>query len=217
MNFKNKKAAFFDMDGTLVDSETLYYETRRDVFAKYGIDYPKSLNDSILGTGFARTVQLLQEVAGDDELGKKVNDESLELFNQCVEEGKLAVKPGAEKLLQFLKERGIKSYITSSSDINKINFNLQHNDLKKYFTEIITGEDVKNNKPAPDIYLHALKKAGVEKQDAVIFEDATSGVKAALNAGIDVIVVPDQVKLPSELTNQATVIDRLDEAMELFR
>lgn len=217
MNFKDKKAAFFDMDGTLVDSETLYYETRRDVFAKYGIDYPKSLNDSILGTGFARTVQLLQEVAGDDELGKKVNDESLELFDQRVEEGKLAVKPGAEKLLQFLKERGIKSYITSSSDINKINFNLQHNNLRPYFAEIITGEDVKNNKPAPDIYLHALKRAGVEKQDAVVFEDAASGVKSALNAGIDVIVVPDQVKLSSELTNQATVIDRLDEAVELFR
>lgn len=217
MNFKDKKAAFFDMDGTLVDSETLYYETRKDVFAKYGIEYPKPLNDSILGTGFTKTVQLLQKVAGDDELGQKVNDEALELFNQRVKEGKLAVKPGAEELLQFLKEQGIKAYITSSSDINKINFNLQHNDLKQYFTDIITGEDVKNNKPAPDIYLHALKKAGVQKQDAVVFEDAVSGVKAALNANIDVVVVPDQVELPQELTSKATVIDRLDKAIELFR
>lgn len=216
MNFKNKKVAFFDMDGTLVDSETLYYEARRDVFAKYGFDYPKSLNDTILGTGFARTIQLLQEVAGDDELGKKINDESLELFNQRVEEGKLAVKPGAEELLKFLREQGIKSYITSSSDIDKIHFNLQHNDLQKYFTDIISGEDVKNNKPAPDIYLHALKKANVQKEDAVVFEDAISGVQSALNAGINVIAVPDQVAFPEELTGQIAVVDSLDQAIELF-
>lgn len=217
MNFKNKKVAFFDMDGTLVDSETLYYEARRDVFEKYGFDYPKSLNDTILGTGFARTIQLLQEVAGDDELGKKINDESLELFNQRVEEGKLAVKPGAEKLLKFLKEQGIKSYITSSSDIDKIHFNLQHNDLQKYFTDIISGEDVKNNKPAPDIYLHALKKANIQKEDAVVFEDAVSGVQSALNAGIDVIAVPDQVSLPEKLTKQAAIVNSLDQAIALFK
>lgn len=217
MNFKNKKVAFFDMDGTLVDSETLYYEARRDVFEKYGFDYPKSLNDTILGTGFARTIQLLQEVAGDDELGKKINDESLELFNQRVEEGKLAVKPGAEKLLKFLKEQGIKSYITSSSDIDKIHFNLKHNDLQKYFTDIISGEDVKNNKPAPDIYLHALKKANIQKEDAVVFEDAVSGVQSALNAGIDVIAVPDQVSLPEKLTKQAAIVNSLDQAIALFK
>lgn len=65
------------------------------------------------------------------------------LFNQRVEEGKLAVKPGAEKLLSFLQEKGIKSYITSSSDMEKINFNLSHNDLRQYFAGIVTGEDVK--------------------------------------------------------------------------
>ena len=67
-------------------------------------------------------------------------------MTQRVKEGKLAVKPGAEKLLSFLQEKGIKSYITSSSDIGKINFNLSHNDLRQYFAGIVTGEDVKNNK-----------------------------------------------------------------------
>lgn len=216
MNFKNKKAAFFDMDGTLVDSETLYYEARRDTFAKYGMDYPKSLNDTILGTGFAKTIELLQKVAGDNELGKKINDESLNLFNQRVEQGKLVVKPGTEELLKFLQKQGIKAYITTSSDVEKVHFNLQHSDLEKYFADIITGEDVKNNKPAPDIYLHALEKASVKKENAVVFEDAASGVQSALNAGIDVVAIPDQVKLPEELTDQAVTLDSLDQAIELF-
>lgn len=52
MDLKNKKVAFFDMDGTLVDSETLYFQTRKEVLAKYGFDYQKSENNKLLATGF---------------------------------------------------------------------------------------------------------------------------------------------------------------------
>lgn len=216
MNFKNKKVAFFDMDGTLVDSETLYYQTRKEILAKHGFDYSKAENNPILATGFAKTLQMLQEKVGDAALGRQVFDESIALYDQRVEEGKLAVKPGAEKLLAFLKEKGIKSYITSSSDLDKINFNLSHNDLRPYFADVITGEDVKHNKPAPDIYLHALKVADAAKEDAVIFEDAPNGAESGLNAGIDVIMVPDQLTPPADLQEKVTVVDTLDQAIPLF-
>ena len=84
--------------------------------------------------------------------------------------------------------------------MEKINFNLSHNDLRQYFAGIVTGEDVKNNKPAPDIYLHALDIAKVNKNEAVIFEDAPNGVESGLNAGIDVVLVPDQVMPSEEIT-----------------
>lgn len=122
MNLKNKKAAFFDMDGTLVDSETLYYQTRIEIFDKYGFDYQKVENDKLLASGFDPTLRYFQQKVNDKQLGKKIFDESLALFNQRVEEGKLQVKPGAEKLLYFLQQKGIKPYITSSSDIEKNQF-----------------------------------------------------------------------------------------------
>lgn len=216
MNFAHKKVAFFDMDGTLVDSETLYYQTRVETLANYGVTWTKEENDSLLASGFLNTLHYTQKKVGDDEFGEKLCDESLELFNKRVEEGKLAVKPGAKKLLEFLQKKGIKSYITSSSDIEKINFNMKHSGLRKYFTDIITGEDVKHNKPAPDIYLHSLKVADVEAEDAVVFEDAPNGIKSALNAGIDVIAVPDQVMPPKELAEKAMVVESLDKAIPLF-
>lgn len=216
MDLKNKKVAFFDMDGTLVDSETLYFQTRKEVLAKYGFDYQKSENNKLLATGFEPTLRYLQQKTGDKVLGQKIFDEALALFNQRVKEGKLAVKPGAEKLLSFLQEKGIKSYITSSSDIEKINFNLSHNDLRQYFAGIVTGEDVKNNKPAPDIYLHALNVAKVDKNEAVIFEDAPNGVESGLNAGIDVVLVPDQVMPSEKMIKKVTVVKSLADAVPLF-
>lgn len=216
MDLKNKKVAFFDMDGTLVDSETLYYQTRKEVLAKHGFSYSKAENNPILATGFAKTLSMLQEKVGDEALGRQIFDESIDLYNQRVEEGKLVVKPGAEKLLAFLEERGIKSYITSSSDLDKIDFNLSHNDLRRYFTDVISGADVKNNKPAPDIYLHALKVANVDKEDAVVFEDAPNGAESGLNAGIDVVMVPDQLMPPKELQEKVAVVETLDKAIPLF-
>ncbi|ABX26491.1 putative haloacid dehalogenase-like hydrolase [Lactobacillus helveticus DPC 4571] len=119
-------------------------------------------------------------------------------------------------MLSFLQEKGIKSYITSSSDMEKINFNLSHNDLRQYFAGIVTGEDVKNNKPAPDIYLHALDIAKVNKNEAVIFEDVPNGVESGLNAGIDVVLVPDQVMPSEEITKKVTVVKTLADAIPLF-
>lgn len=82
--------------------------------------------------------------------------------------------------------------------------------------DIITDEDVKNNKPAPDIYLHALDVAKVNKKDAVIFEDAPNGVESGLNAGIDVILVPDQVMPPEKMVERVTVVKTLEDAIPLF-
>lgn len=217
MKFKNKKVAFFDMDGTLIDSETLYYQTRVKVFEKHGLTWSKAENDHLLAGGFAATLHYMQKKVGDPELGKQLSDESLALYQQEVDEGKLTVKSGAKALLEFLQKAGISSYITSSSDLPKIKSNMVHTGLESYFTGIITGEDVKHNKPAPDIYLHALKVAQVEAQDAVIFEDAANGIKSGLNAGIDVIAIPDQVMPPKDLCERSTVVKTLDQAIPLFK
>ena len=100
--------------------------------------------------------------------------------------------------------------------MEKINFNLSHNDLRQYFAGIVAGEDVKNNKPAPDIYLHALDIAKVNKNEAVIFEDVPNGVESGLNAGIDVVLVPDQVMPSEEITKKVTVVKTLADAIPLF-
>ncbi|HIZ96041.1 MAG TPA: HAD family hydrolase, partial [Candidatus Ligilactobacillus excrementavium] len=70
--------------------------------------------------------------------------------------------------------------------------------LKPYFTGFISGDEVTKNKPAPDIYLHALSKAQAKKEKAVVFEDAPTGIIAGAKAGIDVIAVPDLIPLDKD-------------------
>jgi len=71
-------------------------------------------------------------------------------------------------------------------------------------------------KPAPDIYLHALNVAKVDKNEAVIFEDAPNGVESGLNAGIDVVLVPDQVMPSEKMIKKVTVVKSLADAVPLF-
>lgn len=215
---QQKTTVFFDLDGLLLDSEGAYYQTRKQVLAKYGYDFTPAENAHYIAHGFPDTRRRLSKKVGSEQLGSKILDQSLALYRQWVREGKLNLKPGALPLLQFLQKKGIKSYVTSSATKELIALNCKNTGIAPYFTDFISGEDVKNNKPAPDIYLHALKVTGTDKEQTVIFEDATTGIAAGLAAGVDVIAVPDRVQPPAKLLKQCTaVLDNLAQAIALFK
>ncbi|WP_125588158.1 HAD family hydrolase [Companilactobacillus jidongensis] len=216
-NLHNKKFVFFDMDGLLIDTEGLYYSTRKTVLAKYGFPFTKKDNQHYIAKGFPDTNRRLQELAGDKELGQKMFDESMQLYHDKVVAGEVTLKPGAIEFLQFLKDHGIARYVTSSSTREILMTNVHNVGIENYFTDLISGDDVKNNKPAPDIYLHALKVTHAEPEEAVVFEDAESGIRAGLTAGIDVVIVPDLLQPKPELAKHAVaVLDSLKDAGQLF-
>lgn len=213
----DKKFVFFDMDGLLIDTEGMYYQSRKEVLAKYGFPFTKEENMHYIAKGFADTNRRLQKLTGDKKLGQIIFDESMQLYHDKVLAGKLTLKPGAIDLLQYLQANQIDRYVTSSATQDIIKINAEHAGIEKYFTGFISGDDVKNNKPAPDIYLHALAVTNTQPKDAVIFEDAESGIEAALESKVDVVVVPDLVQPRTELTKRATaVLTSLAEAPELF-
>lgn len=215
---QKKTTVFFDLDGLLLDSEGAYYETRRQVLAKYGYDFTPAENAHYIAHGFPDTERRLCKKVGNVALGRKILQESLALYRQWVKEGKLNLKPGATKLLQFLQKKGLESYVTSSATKELIALNCKNTGIANYFTDFISGDDVKNNKPAPDIYLHALKVTDAKKDKTVIFEDATTGIESGLATGIDVIAVPDRVRPPEKLLKQCTaVLDNLAQAIPLFK
>lgn len=213
-----KNTVFFDLDGLLLDSEGMYYQTRKEILAKYGYDFTPAENKHYIAHGWPDTRRRLAKKVGNEQLGSKILKEALALYRERVREGKIAVKPGAISLLQFLQKRGFKAYVTSSSDKKLTVLNCQKTGLVPYFSGIISGDEVKNNKPAPDIYLHALKVTGAKRNKTVIFEDATTGIAAGLAAGIDVIAVPDRVMPPVKLLTKCTaVLDNLQQAIVLFK
>jgi HAD superfamily hydrolase (TIGR01509 family) len=121
------------------------------------------------------------------------------------------LKPGVVKLLKYYQSNNVICSVASSSPIAHIKHRLSHVGILDYFSSITSGQEVNNGKPSPDIYLLAIDRLGVKADDCVAFEDSEPGARAAIAAGLKVIVVPD-LQYPSEfvLANSHQIIESLD-------
>ncbi|MDV7718689.1 HAD-IA family hydrolase [Pediococcus ethanolidurans] len=206
------------MDGLLLDTEKLYFETRRDILTKYGYTFRKEDHTEYIAKGFPVTIKKLTQLVGNANLGKQVFNEAMELYRQRLENGDVQVKTGAVELLTFLHQTHRKCYVTSSAAKETIIQTAEITGIAQYFTDFISGDEVKHNKPAPDLYLYALEKSHATKSETVIFEDATTGILSAASAGLDVVLVPDWIDPEPEIRQKAVaVLPNLLEAISLFK
>ena len=106
------------------------------------------------------------------------------------------MKPGAREILSELKEKAADCVLVTSTESGPAEFLLEKTGLRPFFRKIIGGESVPKGrgKPAPDIYLKALKITGADPEKTVVIEDSVQGVRAALDAGLSVVMVPDRVR-----------------------
>ncbi len=179
------KGIIFDCDGVIVDSEVIYLESL--------VAYLKTLNK----TTCIADVQYL--------VGKKAEEISQDLIEQFAlhthtvealvagqrgyfdrywKKCTIAPMEGLVEFLQRCKAEGLALTIASSSRRAYIEDLLKRLQISEYFDDIISGEMVENGKPAPDIFLYALHRMGLEKQDVAIIEDSVNGIKAAKASGM---------------------------------
>jgi len=186
-------AVIFDMDGVIVDTEGLQSKSFEHVLSKHKV------------TPVYNEHGIVQEVgvnARDNwhrlkQLHKLEPDiESLYEQKQAAYERLLSAEikpmPGLLPLFELLKENEIKTAIASSSSLRHIELILNQLSLFDQFDIVVSGDQVKNGKPAPDIFLAAAQKLKVGINECVVIEDAPTGVKAANNASIKVIAVPNE-------------------------
>ncbi|MBO4966015.1 MAG: HAD family phosphatase [Muribaculaceae bacterium] len=205
MNTSSTKiAALFDLDGVLIDSETIYTEIWTRINEKFptGVqDFPRRIKgttlDNILDTYFP-----------NPEIRPKV----IEMLYD--EEGKMKYRfcPGAEQFLITLREKNVAMALVTSSNGDKMSGlfrQLPH--LKDFFDTIIVGEMVKHSKPDPEGYLLAAKRLGADPRNCAVFEDSLQGVKAGRAAGA--YVIGDAGTLPAETLQPYSdiVVDSLEE------
>ena len=180
-------AVAFDMDGVLIDSQPLHYEIDMEVLKACG--YPANLETVTPYTGvsnpdrwpkYKQTLSLTQSV---DELIALQNQYQTAIFNAA----NLSPIEGIPALLQFLNDKNIPCAVASSSSHELINLVLTKCDIGKYFTHLVSGEDVKTGKPAPDIYLKAAKAFNLPPTNCIAVEDAQVGIESAKNAGFTCI------------------------------
>ena len=174
------KAALFDLDGVLIDSETLYTRFWENVGKVHKLPSPTFAYD-IKGT----TLDDILTTYFPEPEGRHSVARLLHKFeNEIV----YPVFPGALEFVDSLRGRGLKTVIVTSSDNKKMDFLFaQHPDFASHFDAIVTAADVTHSKPHPEPYLVGAAKAGADAKECLVFEDSFQGLESGRRAGCRVI------------------------------
>lgn len=185
---KGIEAILFDMDGVLVNSEPVITEAAILGLQEFGVQAAWADFHAFTGMGEDRFIGGVAELHGVPyrlEMKHRVYEIYLDIVREKIE-----VYAGTVPALRQLKQAGLRCALASSADRIKVKANLQAANISEdLFRTIVSGDDVTNKKPAPDIYLLAAKLCGAEPQHCVVVEDALSGIAAAQAAGMRCIAV----------------------------
>ena len=189
----------FDMDGLLFDTETIYVEYGREVAKEKGYTITKDIVEKTTGVTNDKARILFKEALGQnfpyDEMMETVKNYILEKALK----GEVPLKLGALELLEFLKKNDKQMILATSSELHLAEALTEGKDVRKYFSHLITAEDVVHGKPDPEVFLISAEKAGVSCEKTVVFEDSFNGIRAAHAAGTFPIMVPDKLKPTEEI------------------
>ena len=188
------KAIIFDFNGTLFFDSHMHYEAWK-IYSKKLRGYEFS-DDEMRKYMFGRTnADIIEYAIGkkpEKELVEKLAKEKEAMYRQMCKRDKehLKLAPGAEDFLDFLKEKNIPRTIATMSEWDNVDFYIKEFKLEKWFDidKIVYSNGKIPGKPAPDIYEIASKKINVEPKNCIVVEDAISGINAAHNAGIGMII-----------------------------
>ena len=187
-------AVLFDMDGLLVDTEPLWFETETEVMARLGAPWHKEDQEHLLGGSMVKTVAYLLSKATRPVPPAEIARWMTEGMLKRVAEGRIVVQPGARELLAEVAASGIPYALVTSSEREFAEAVLTGTGFR--FPVTVTGDDVPRTKPAPDPYLKAAKLLNAAPERCVALEDSPNGVASATAANCKVIAVPSLLPIP---------------------
>lgn len=196
---KQFKAFVFDMDGLIFDSERIVQRSWNLAGQEMGLGNVGEHIYYTLGMNRASRKKYYEEHIREDFPFEEFAKNTRKNFFAIVEKEGLPMKPGVIEILKFGKNNGMKLALATSSSRDYAMKCLKDAGIDTYFDGIVCGDMVTHSKPDPEIYLRACELVGVSPKDAVAFEDAPAGVKAAYTAGMKVVMVPDLVKPTGEV------------------
>src|SRR6185312_7607764 len=199
------KAVIFDMDGTLIDSTRSDFLAWQRLFSYYNKTITYEDYMPMLGIKSAEIVKQYLPVKNDEEVQFALT-QKLVFFHEIISENGIQPVAYADVFLKQIKQLNIPAALATSSRRAKMEMVMEKLNLLIYFDTVVTGGDVKNGKPAPDIFIKASEKLGVPPQDCIVFEDAANGVKAAKNAFMKCVAL-SSTQSPEELQDADLIID----------
>lgn len=209
-------AAIFDMDGLMLDTERIYHRIWQVAGRELGYELSDELLLATTGRTFPDGYRLVQEACGPDFPMSAFQALWPVRWYDDVARNGIPQKPGLGELLDWVDEMGLAKAVATSTTREEALFTLRAGGIAHRFTTVVTGDQIVHGKPAPDIYLLAAARLGIEPARCVAFEDSEAGVLAAAAAGMYTIMVPDtQTPSPAVVARAAYVAPTLHEARAL--
>lgn len=200
------KAAIFDMDGLLIDSEPLWQEAEINVFRSVGVPLTRELCRETVGVRLDEVVRHWYEKF-------PWHTESVEVVEARILEeiGRLIVSrgkpmPGVRETIDLLRAAKYELAVASSSPLRLVRTALETFGLIENFSVLHSAEAEGKGKPHPAVYLSAMSRLGVDPSNCIAFEDSAIGVRAAKSAGAWVIAVPESADISSPAFADADVV-----------
>lgn len=191
----------FDMDGILFDTERIGYECYRKIFNKYGYDMNKEDYCLLIGRSRRNISEIFINKYGKDLPLISIYAEKDKDMHEFIYRNGPPVKPGVYELLDFLIKKEYKIAVATSTYRERAINLLKTAGIIDRFNSIVCGDEVKNSKPDPEIFLKAAKKLNVEPNRCIVLEDSPVGIEAAYCGGMMSIIIPD-LKEPDNKTKK---------------
>ncbi len=181
----------FDLDGTLIDSMTVWEKADFELLKRYGFSPDREYREKIVRLNFSEGVEFILEKY---DIKKSFNDIKQELWEIVYDEydKNMDLKEGVFELISSLKQRNKKIALATSSIKEMCEACLKRNNIYDMFDAVVFSEEVGKNKTNPDVFLEAAKRICVNPKNCIVFEDAPHAVIGAKKAGMKVIGVYDE-------------------------
>lgn len=218
MNFPSQlTCVIFDMDGVIIDSEALHKRAYYETFNFLGVEVSESLYKTLTG---ASKLNAFQKLVTHFKLEN--NPEDLVIYKRkhyvayFESDPNLHLVQGVETLIKFLHSKGLKLVLASSSAMVNINRVFDRFHLNPYFVGKISGADLTESKPNPEIFEKAAVLGSSLPEQCIVIEDSDNGVQAAVDAGIYVIGYRNPLAADQVLDKANQVIDNFAQIHHLF-
>jgi HAD superfamily hydrolase (TIGR01509 family) len=198
-------AVVFDLDGVIIDSEELWDEVREGLARERGGRWSAQAQADMMGMSSTEWSRYLHEVVGlpepPDEISREVVERMLARYSES-----LPLVDGAVDAVKRLAAHW-RLAVASSSNRELIDRVLEVSGLAPYFEATVSSEEVERGKPAPDVYLEAARRLGVEAARSVAIEDSASGIRSSHAAGMHVVAIPNRAfPPPADVLARASVV-----------
>jgi len=206
------RAVVFDMDGVIIDSEHIWDEVREQLARDWDGTYGPEAQRAMMGMSAPEWSAYMRDAVGIEAAPEEIDAEVVRRMRDRYHE-ELPVLPGAVEAVRRLREAGLRLAVASSSNRELIEAVLETLELTDSFEQVVSSEEVPRGKPAPDVYLEATCRLGLDASRCAAVEDSTNGLLAAAAAGLAVVAYPNRRFPPAAaaLERAALVVETLDE------